>query len=213
MVSQHRSHVISENAPKPRRPPKRAAVLWTGGKDSTLALCRAREAGLEIACFATFYPTGEEAPFKAHPLNALREVAAAADFEIDLIPVSPPYRAAYIKGLEDLRDRRLIDSVVTGDIDVVDGLPNWIGQCCEGLGLQTVMPLWQRARELLLREVIERGIVARISWINSPHIPQAWLGRIIDARFVTDIQSLAQHVNIDICGENGEYHTMVDYIP
>jgi diphthamide synthase (EF-2-diphthine--ammonia ligase) len=31
----------------------------------------------------------------------------------------------------------------------------------------------------------------------------SWLGRIVDERFVTDIAS----VDVDACGENGEYHT------
>jgi uncharacterized protein (TIGR00290 family) len=192
---------------------KRAAVLWTGGKDSALALCRARDAGFDIACLATFHPAGQEAPFKAHPLEQLREVARVANFELDLIPVREPYREWYVKGLRDLRNKRHITSVVTGDIDLVDGLPNWIRQCTEDLGLEAVMPLWHDNREALLRELIQRGIVARISWINSEQIPQTWLGRIIDKAFLSDILSLARQFQIDICGENGEYHTMVEHIP
>lgn len=191
-----------------------AAVLWTGGKDCTLALCRARDAGVAIRALATFHPEGNSVDaFKAHPLPRVREIAAAANLPLELVPVAAPYRAGYIRGLEQLRDKYGIDAVVTGDIDLVDGLPNWIRQCCESVGIQAIMPLWQQPREELLRELLARGIAARVSWINSPHLPGEWLGRTIDARFIDDIVLLAETVSIDVCGENGEYHTTVERIP
>lgn len=190
-----------------------AALLWTGGKDCTLALCRARDAGLKLCCFATFFPEGDATAFKAHPIARLQEIAVDAQIPLELIPVREPYRESYVRGLLYLKDTRGIDSVVTGDIDLVEGRPNWIRQCTEGLAIAPIMPLWKCPREELLREVIARGIIARISWINSPHIPQQWLGRPIDFQFVADISSLAKRVPIDICGENGEYHTMVAAVP
>ena len=192
---------------------QRAAVLWTGGKDCTLALCRAHECGVDLACLATFYPTQEASPFKAHPIEDLRKIARNANLEHVLLPVTEPYRAGYVSGLTDLRDTYGINAVVTGDIDMVDGFPNWIRECTQGLAIETITPLWQLPRERQLREIVERGILASISWINSPHIPQTWLGRIIDGRLVEDIVTLAKQVPIDICGENGEYHTMVERIP
>lgn len=193
---------------------KRAAVLWTGGKDCTLALCRARDAGISIHCLATFHPADNTSgPFKAHPLTALRDLAAAAGLPHELVPVSEPYRDGYIRGLRRLQRKYGIDAVITGDIDLVDGRPNWIRECCDAAGLEAIMPLWQRSREELLDELLSREIVARISWINSAHIPAEWLGRTIDARFVEDLAALAKVAPIDLCGENGEYHTTVERIP
>jgi diphthine-ammonia ligase len=192
---------------------RKAAVLWTGGKDCTLALCRAHDAGMRIRCLATFHPANEAAPFKAHPLEDLRNIALDANFEHVLIPVIEPYRESYIDGLIRLRDTLGVDTIVTGDIDLIDGFPNWIDECTQATAMETIRPLWQLPRECILHEIVERGIVARISWINSKDIPLTWLGRCIDDTFIEEIVALAKHVPIDPCGENGEYHTMVESIP
>lgn len=193
---------------------RRAAVLWTGGKDCALALYRAIEGGFDIACLATFHPLADAVdPFKAHPLQALRRIAAEMQFPHELLGVGDDYEHYYVRGLRHLHERYSIDAVVTGDIDVVDGKPNWIAHCSAQAGLEAVMPLWKAPREALLAELVARGIVARISWINSEHIPTAWLGRAIDEDFVRDIRELAARVPIDISGENGEYHTMVSSVP
>ncbi|HET6894356.1 MAG TPA: hypothetical protein VFH72_03140 [Candidatus Baltobacteraceae bacterium] len=192
---------------------RRAAVLWTGGKDCALALCRASDDGIDIACLATFYPEGNaHDPFKAHPLNAMRRIAASLGFPHELLAVGEQYEADYIRGLRYLRNRHGVDTVVTGDIDLVDGKPNWIRHCCAEAELEAVMPLWQAPRETLLTELVSRGIAASVSWINSDHIPREWIGRTIDERFIADIRELALRVPIDMSGENGEYHTMVSSV-
>ena len=37
----------------------------------------------------------------------------------------------------------------------------------------------------------------------------SWLGRRIDRKFLIDIKEYQRNRNLDICGENGEYHTFV----
>ncbi len=192
---------------------RRAAVLWTGGKDCALALCRAQDANFDIACLATFHPESDgREPFKAHPLHLVRQIAAEMHLSHELLAVGENYEDGYVRGLHYLRGRYGIDTVITGDIDFVDGKPNWITHCCARAGLQAFMPLWKAPREELLAEVVERGIVARISWINSEHIPPQWLGRTIDEGFIRDIRALAARAPVDITGENGEYHTMVSSV-
>ena len=103
-----------------------------------------------------------------------------------------------------------ITAVITGDINYVEGHPNWIEECCNGLDLEVIRPLWQESRLMLLEELITRGIEARITWINHPSIPLSWKGRIIDIKCLTDLKHLSIKAGIDLCGENGEYHTMVN---
>ena len=102
---------------------------------------------------------------------------------------------------------------MTGDIDFVDGFPNWITECSEGMDLSVVCPLWQMPRERLLGELIWRGIAADITWIREDALPKSWLGRRIDERFIEDVVALSAKAPLDICGENGEYHTMVVAFP
>ncbi len=38
---------------------------------------------------------------------------------------------------------------------------------------------------------------------------ESWLGRILDSHTVKEMQELHRSKGLDLCGENGEYHTMV----
>lgn len=190
----------------------RVAVLWTGGKDSALALYRAVDEGARICALVTFVPSAE-ADFKAHPLPAMKVQAEQLGIEHCTISVSEPYREGYIAGLARVRDDFSVPAVVTGDIDLVDGMPSWIKECAAAVNLDVIMPLWQQEREELLWDVVHRGIVANISWINSGALPVQWLGRAIDAAFIHDIVALGARTRVDLCGENGEYHTMCGLLP
>ena len=190
---------------------KRAAVLWTGGKDCTLALYRAREAGVPVACLATFVDPDHS--FKAHCVDEMSVQAAKLGMPIHYLPVVPPFREGYVRQLTVLRDQFGIDTVLTGDIDFVDGHPNWIAECCSSLGMHAVFPLWKEPRLKLIRELIERKIEARITWINHAAIPAEWMGRILDADLLKDLLRLEERAGVDPSGENGEFHTMVTDFP
>lgn len=194
------------------RSSKRVIVLWTGGKDSCLALFRALESKMHVCALATFIPCADAA-FKAHPLEIMQRQAKELGVHHELIVVSAPYRRSYEDGLAHIKTLFRADAVVTGDIEEVDGFPNWISQCSTSVALETIRPLWREPRRSLLREIVERGMQARISWMNDSHLPPDWLGRYIDHAFIEDITHLAKSTNIDICGENGEYHTMVRHLP
>lgn len=190
---------------------KKVVVLWTGGKDSCLALHMAREA-YEIAALVTFVPSAET-EFKAHPQNELRAQAQRLGLPIQFIEIAEPYRASYVSALRQIKVQYGAAAVITGDIDEVEGQPNWIEQCCVGLDLEVIRPLWKSPRELIMTELISRGIKARISLINHPDIPLIWLGRIIDSQMLQDLKDLSQSKGIDLAGENGEFHTMVEDAP
>lgn len=183
-------------------------VLWTGGKDCCLALHRVREAGWEVVGLVTFVPEGE-AEFHAHPLPEMAAQAQALGLPWQKVTVSAPFREGYQAALRQLRAHGA-DAVVTGDIDRVEGHPNWITECAVGTGLQVILPLWQEAREVLMEELLRRGIRARIQYLNRLDLPREWLGREIDPSLLAEMQDHSARQGWDLCGENGEYHTMVE---
>jgi len=189
-----------------------AAVLWTGGKDSCLALHRAVNQGVSITCLATFVPTDGH-DFKAHPRQLIEKQARALELPHFFLDVKEPYEEGYAEGLTFLRDRGRVGAVVTGDIDIVAGHPNWIVERCTGLNIEVIRPLWKESRISLMKELLSRRIEAKITWINHPEIPQSWKGRIIDEQLLDELVALSERAGIDLCGENGEYHTMVVRAP
>ncbi|MBI5630317.1 MAG: adenine nucleotide alpha hydrolase [Elusimicrobia bacterium] len=185
---------------------KRAAALWTGGKDCSLALHEARGLGAEVVELVTFVP--ESPSFLAHPLPFLKRQAQALGLPHRAIQVKPPLDAGYAVAIRTLR-REGIDALVTGDIAEVDGHPNWIKEMSRGSEVEVLTPLWGRDRRGLLKDLLDRGFKATFSLVKKPWFTRQWVGRPLDHKAISDMEALASATGLDICGENGEYHTLV----
>ncbi len=131
-----------------------AAVLWTGGKDSTLALHLALEAGYEVRYLVTFGPP--RARFRAHPLEVMRLQAEALGLEHRTVPIRRPYRASYRRALSALKEEG-ITTLITGDIDRIGDAPNWVRDRAAPIGLRVFNPLWERSRMGILMLCSGRG--------------------------------------------------------
>lgn len=191
---------------------KNAVVLWTGGKDSCLALHIAQEQGFKIVGLATFVPVGNS-EFRAHPQSEMKQQAARLGLKVHFLEVSEPYKESYIEKLKWIKSELNASTAITGDIDYVGGCANWIVDCCEQSDLEIYRPLWQKNREWVMEELLSRQIKARISYISHSAIPQKWNGRVIDQALLQEIKTLSLESGIDLAGENGEYHTMVISAP
>lgn len=184
--------------------PGRTAALWTGGKDCSLALHEARESGLDVSELVTFAPPSPV--FLAHPLPFLERQAAGMGLRHRVVTIRPPAEAGYAKAARALRLEG-IGTLVTGDIAEVDGRPNWMREVCRGTGLEVLTPLWGRDRRGVLSDLLDGGFKAVFSLVKKPWFSRAWVGRAIDRQAVDELASLVP--SPDLCGENGEYHTMV----
>lgn len=185
----------------------KTAVLWTGGKDSALALYEARRAGHEIHSLVTFAPPLFR--FRAHPIALMERQAEAMGIGHCVVTIEEPIRDSYIAALRQLVERDGIATVVTGDIAEVDGKPNWIRECSQGLGLDVHTPLWHRDREELLEQLITVGYKTLFTCVKGPWFTSEWVGRELDRAAVQAMRELRATTGLDLSGEQGEYHTMV----
>jgi diphthamide synthase (EF-2-diphthine--ammonia ligase) len=73
-----------------------------------------------------------------------------------------------------------------------------------GTGLAPVFPLWELPTAILARDMIDAGLRARLSCIDSRVLDPAFAGREFDRALLADLPATA-----DPCGENGEFHSFV----
>jgi diphthine-ammonia ligase len=191
---------------------KNAVVLWTGGKDSCLALHIAQEQNLSIVGLVTFVPVGNPL-FRAHPQPEMEQQAKRLGLKVHFLEVREPYKESYIDKLKWVKSELGAATAVTGDIDYVGGCANWIVECCEQAELEVFRPLWQREREWVMEQLLARKIQARISFVSHSAIPPEWNGRLIDSKLLQELRAICKTNGIDLAGENGEYHTMVMAAP
>lgn len=93
--------------------------------------------------------------------------------------------------------------IVFGDIDL-QAHRDWIEPRCVAAWLVPVFPLWGEARRALAREVLSRGIRARVVCVDSNRLDESFCGRDYDAALLADLPD-----GVCPCGEDGEFHTVV----
>ena len=93
--------------------------------------------------------------------------------------------------------------MVFGDIDL-QAHRDWLEPACERAGLQAVFPLWGMARTAVAREIIERGIRARIVCVDTRWLDESHCGVDYDEAYLACLPA-----GVCPCGEDGEFHTFV----
>lgn len=184
-----------------------AAMLWTGGKDSSMALYEASLNGYGVCCLVTFAPP--EPDFLAHPLDLIKRQAQTLALPHYVLTIREPFEHSYEAELLKLKDEMGIDYVITGDIAQVNGNANWIRQRCLNIGMKVHIPLWGRDRNTLMQQLLDRGFKVRLSCVNTGWLDQNWVGRELNETALEELRFIARKNGMDLCGEEGEYHTMV----
>ena len=181
----------------------RYAVMWSGGKDSALALMRARSRGLDAARLLNIYdPASDRVRFHATRRELIQAQADAIGIELRQFGVAwDGYEAAFGAMLETLREEGF-RGVVFGDIHLAD-VRAWYEERVRAAGLEHVEPIWGEPPDRLVAEFVASGSRAVITCCELPKLSDQWLGRVIDERFLQDIRV----TGIDPAGENGEYHS------
>jgi uncharacterized protein (TIGR00290 family) len=185
---------------------KKAFCCWSGGKDCSLALYKARKAGVEVRYLLNMV-SQEGNRSCSHGLNAalLRNQAAAANMTLlQGKTTDKNYETEFKENVLTLKANG-INSGVFGDIDLM-AHRNWIEKVAVDLGIEALFPLWEIKREVLMEEFITAGFKAVVCSVNKNMLGTEWLGREIDREFVHDIKKKG---GIDLCGEKGEYHSFV----
>jgi len=184
---------------------KRAAILWTGGKDSVLAWLAVREE-LDVRLFATFVPEPAK-PFLAHPLPLIRAQAASVGLPHRSLSIREPWKESYEDAIGELAAEG-IEVLVTGDMDRVDGHDNWIVERARGR-VEVTRPLWQAERGDVLRKLLDHGMDVRCTLARRDAFDASIVGRRFDVQLIEELMARQGIDGFDACGENGEYHTCV----
>lgn len=70
--------------------------------------------------------------------------------------------------------------------------------------MQAEFPLWQSNTDELLKEFISLGFKSIVTCVDGSVLDESFVGRVIDESFLNDLPD-----GVDVCGENGEYHSFV----
>ena len=202
--------------------PEIAAVSWTGGKDCNLALLMAeRDPTLDVRYLVVFR-IGKA--FQAHPIYLMKQQAKSLGLEllfVDFPEGTTDYFEAYVDGIRRIHKKYGISIISTGDMDLVGTMEqNWMERCCKTAGIKVHLPLWATNREEALNTMLQEGFEIIFSCVKSPFFDASWINRSLDRMALEDMKKIINNgltpeqikdgvKPLDLCGERGEYHTMV----
>jgi len=179
-------------------------MSYSCGKDSTLALHNMIAQGHQPVALITMVNEDSDRSF-FHGADQKMLQAYSEALEIPLLMTKSSGEHYHLAIEQSLREAVLLgaETACFGDIDI-EGNRAWCEERCRNAGIKPVFPLWHKDRSDNVYELIRLGYKCVIKSINNTLLPKELLGKIIDYEVI----EIMRNCNIDICGENGEYHTL-----
>jgi uncharacterized protein (TIGR00290 family) len=188
---------------------KKAYFNWSTGKDSALALYKIlKENNYDVGTLVTTVNKQlGKVSMHAIPENLLEGQAKSIGLPLYKIYFSEEasmeeYSLAMKESLKILVENNYRYAVF-GDIFLED-LKKYREEKLAELNLKAVFPLWKRDPKELITEFISLGFKAITVSVNANLLDESFVGRVLDENFINDLPP-----NVDVCGENGEFHTFV----
>lgn len=178
---------------------------FSGGKDSTLALYKAMQAGKATALIVMLEEEGTRSRAHGMPPEVIHAQAEALGIPALTAATNwEDYEKHLMRLLAQAKEQGA-EVFVTGDIDVpTHGC--WHDRITQNAGLGLGMPLWGMGHREAVDEFINLGFITIVVTVNlEKGMTEADLGRIFTHEYVQELEARG----IDPCGESGEFHTTV----
>jgi diphthine-ammonia ligase len=189
-------------------------VLFSGGKDSSLALFKAKKTE-EVVVLISILSKNKDSYMFHTPMDNIEK--QSEKLKVPLIKVETEGEKEL--ELEDLKKsieiaikEYKIEGVVTGAVASTYQASR-VQKICDSLGIYCFNPLWMKDQEELLRELIELKFKVKIVKVAADGLDDSWVGKIIDEDVLKDLIKLKDKYGINPAGEGGEYESEVIEFP
>ncbi len=186
------------------------AVLFSGGKDSTMAVWAALEAKEDVKYLLSVKSRNDESYMFHVPNIHITDLLAQA-LEIPLMSVETDgIKEEELKDLkaafQDLKDRG-VEAIYTGALYSVYQKSR-IEKLGEEVGLKIISPFWHVDELEYMRKIVSLGFKIIISGVAAWGLDESWLGRAIDDECIDELVRLNKKYHVDIAFEGGEAETL-----
>lgn len=195
-------------------------ALFSGGKDSFLALRRAQAAGHRVERLVTVDASPGSYLYHAPATAAIPYIARSLGLEATHLEAPAPQTdvsgdaarreiaplAAYLD--DRLADGDALAGLVTGAVASRYQYDRLSALCAER-GLDLVAPLWGLEGTEVLAAMLEAELAVDVVAVAAEGLGRDWLGRRLDAEAVAELEALAETVGVHPAGEGGEFETLV----
>ncbi len=188
---------------------EKCIVSFSGGKDSVLALHDVLKEQKRKVDF--LFVTVNKSTQRVNMHGVRKELITRQGFSIGIhtrklyLPenVSMELYSKMMEAEMLLMKQRGVHSVIFGDIFLED-LKKYREEQLSVIGLKAEFPLWNKNTTELFKTFLELGYKAKIVSINLNKLSKDFLEKDLSIELLNTLPE-----QVDICGENGEYHTFV----
>jgi len=189
------------------------ASLFSGGKDSTYSIYKAKQKGHQIRCLITILPLSEESMLLHFPNIELTKLQSKAmgipqiyiesrsnetETEVNLIE----------KILAKAKSEYDLEGLVHGGI-LSEFQKNIFDRVCSKLNLKLISPLWQKEQIEYMKNLIESNFRFIITSVSADGLDEKWLGKEITIQDLEKLDQLSKKYGFNINFEGGEAETIV----
>ncbi|HWH57726.1 MAG TPA: hypothetical protein VN682_08855 [Terriglobales bacterium] len=188
---------------------KRILLSWSSGKDSAWSLHILRQRGDYdvVGLLTSFNQTADRVAMHAVRRSLVKLQAHAAGLPLWEVPL--PYPCSnqdYESAMRAACDRAVaedIEGIAFGDLFLED-VRAYREEKLRGTGLQPIFPIWGTPTKALAMEMIDSGLKAKLTCIDTSQLDAGLAGRDFDHTLLSELPDSA-----DPCGERGEFHSFV----
>jgi len=188
----------------------KACVLFSGGKDSTMALYYALKEKEDVKYLLSIKSRNSESYMFHVPNIHVTDLLAEA---LDIPIMSVETDGIKEEELEDLRHafenlKGLgVECIYTGAL-YSQYQKSRIEKLGSEVGLEIISPYWHVDELEYMREIVSLGFKIIISGVAAWGLDESWLGRVIDDEAIDELVKLNEKYYVDIAFEGGEAETL-----
>ena len=186
------------------------AVLFSGGKDSTMAVYAALDAKEDVKYLLSMKSRNDESYMFHVPNIHITDLLAEA---LDIPIMSVETDGIKEEELEDLKTafKNLkdlgVEAIYTGALYSVYQKSR-IEKLGSEVGLEIISPYWHVDELEYMRKIVSLGFKIMICGVAAWGLDESWLGRIIDEETIEELVRLNEKYHVDIAFEGGEAETL-----
>lgn len=184
----------------------KAIFSWSGGKDSSYALYKVLQENTYEVMYLLTTVNQKVKRISMHGVREelLQQQAESIGIPLIKIEIHEDSNEHYENQMRDVLTKAKsegIECVIFGDIFLED-LRQYREDNMSKLQMKAVFPLWKLDTKVLVTDFLRLGFKTITCCVNDGYLSREWVGREIDEHFIKELP-----FTVDVCGENGEYHT------
>jgi diphthine-ammonia ligase len=185
------------------------AILYSGGKDSTLAIEYCKKRGWDIKYLLSVKPSRRDCYlFHFATVEHTPETAEAMGFPHILLgcDVSDPKLEAQI--VKEAVEKNPVDAVVLGGVGLQETQIKSVRDALFDLGIEVFATHKDQNEEQIMEHLINSGYEVIFTEIAAEGFEESWLGKKLTHESLAKLKEICNKYSMSLTGEGGMFNTL-----